>query len=320
MPSTSYKRECIFTGQPYDPETFNKEHFIPQWLLNKYDLHNKTQQWPGNKPIRYGKTVIVDSLKSANEKFGTIEDNIRNSKFDEIEVYLWALKIHIGLILRGSRLPKNQANPQSPTAIDISEFEQDIKIFRDMCKVWFNTGKIENHPGSVFIFDNPYPSNIFDFAHCNLSRSIFITIGNYLIYVNLFDMGYTKRNFPIKNIKDLQFTPDNAPEKPETDHQKEAEAFMDTRLLFTHLGLQTSEQSKIFVIKSEKQIIFPQQRRQYLSLNDIPLDNIDWYLKMFSLRLMGTGKNGEIYSFFNEKMTNYFSAEFPEPPGIIRYT
>ena len=110
---------CIFTGKAANSE----EHVIPLWLQSRFNLSEQTMFIPNGTTLKY-KLHKVPADKDANGLFGDIENRISQGKFDPMEVYLWALKIHIGCIYRDSSLRFDIKDPTSPSILNVTDFAQ----------------------------------------------------------------------------------------------------------------------------------------------------------------------------------------------------
>lgn len=71
-------------------------------LQSQYNLWAETLYIPNGTNLQY-RYVKVPVRSSDNTKFGEIESRISQDSVDLQEVYLWALKTHIGLLFRDSR-------------------------------------------------------------------------------------------------------------------------------------------------------------------------------------------------------------------------
>ena len=106
------------------------------------------------------------------------------------EVYLWALKIHIGCIYRDASLRFDIKNASSPFMLDVSDFAQETWLFQQLYDIWARGGTTHPSPfGSVFIVDSPNPTPRFDFMHCLITGTVGINIGDKFIFVALWDQG-----------------------------------------------------------------------------------------------------------------------------------
>src|SRR5436305_11527020 len=45
---------CFICGVSPDASEFDNEHILPDWLLRKYGLHDKTITLPNGRTLRYG--------------------------------------------------------------------------------------------------------------------------------------------------------------------------------------------------------------------------------------------------------------------------
>jgi len=177
--------QCIFGGS----ETDSKEHVVPAWLQRKFKLQEQTINIPNGTTLKY-KFLVVLAHQAENSKFGEIEDRISNDQFNLDEVYLWALKIHIGLIFRDSSLRTDIRDPKSDFILDIGSFESEIALFRMMYQHWKRGGKTSPSPfGSVFILDSLLPHDEFDLFHCLITGTVGIHTGGKFIVVFLWDQG-----------------------------------------------------------------------------------------------------------------------------------
>lgn len=176
---------CIFTGK----DTDTSEHVIPRWLQSRFGLSDQKLIIPNGTTLAY-KHHRVPAAREANNRFGAIEDRISRGVLNPAEVYLWALKIHIGCIYRDASLRFNIKDPGSPFILDVDDFTQEVWFFQQLYEVWENGGQTDPSPfGSVFIVDSPNHTPHFDFMHCLITGTVAIDIGNKFIFVALWDQG-----------------------------------------------------------------------------------------------------------------------------------
>lgn len=182
--------KCLFSGA--DPDT--KEHVIPVWLQQRMKLGNEKLKLPNGSFLQY-KHAVVPAETSHNTKFSEIEGRISQGIFKIDEVYLWALKIHVGLLARDSTLKDDIRNPQSETIIDLRGFNYHVTVFRTLYQNWASGGTTDPSPfGSVFILDSLTPENHFDLVHCAYTGSLGIDIGKKFIFVTFWDRGRTSNS------------------------------------------------------------------------------------------------------------------------------
>lgn len=177
--------KCLFGGT----ETDSKEHVIPQWLQRKFKLQEQTIIIPNGTTLKYRLLVVPADLVE-NNRFGEIEERISRGVFNLDEVYLWALKIHIGLIFRDSSLRVDIRDPASKFILDIGSFDSEIALFRLLYEHWKTGGTTSPLPfGSVFILDSLLPPDTFDLFHCLITGTVGIHIGGKFVVVFLWDQG-----------------------------------------------------------------------------------------------------------------------------------
>ena len=183
--------KCIFTGKEV---TDSDEHVIPTWLQARFKLADETMFIPNGTTLKY-KHHRVPADKEANHAFGKIEHKIANGIFEPSEVYLWALKLHIGCIYRDASLRHDIKDPSSPFILDVSHFEEDVWLFQQLFDIWRNGGSTDPTPlGSVFVLDALHPTSTFDFMHCLITGTVGVSVGDKFIVVFLWDQGDAARS------------------------------------------------------------------------------------------------------------------------------
>lgn len=182
--------DCMFSGEAAD----SKEHIIPAWMQRRFNLANQTHMLPNGTTIRYA-LATVPVAAAHNARFGEIEDRIANGRASDQDIYLWAFKIHIGLIYRNSNLKLNIRSPSSPKFWSLTSFEDEIWLFQQLYAVWAQDGDIQPNPfGSVIrvpAFDLSAP---FDFIHNMQAETVMFQLGGELIFVALYDQGRLSRS------------------------------------------------------------------------------------------------------------------------------
>ncbi|EMO3476335.1 TPA: hypothetical protein ACLG03_002600 [Pseudomonas aeruginosa] len=182
--------QCLFSGE--DPDT--KEHVVPLWLQQRMKLGEETFNLPNDTFLQY-RHAVVPAKGTHNTKFSEIETRISQGILKGEEVYLWALKIHVGLLARDSTLKDDIKNPKSETIIDLSGFGYHVNVFRTLYHNWANGGSTDPSPfGSVFILDSLTPENHFDLVHCAYTGALGIDIGKKFIFVTFWDRGRTLKS------------------------------------------------------------------------------------------------------------------------------
>ena len=197
MPKTEYRfrfsggpNQTIEVGQfrlAKSEVADSDEHVIPRWLQRRFDLSNQEVMLPNQTAFRYAKARVPVKTEH-NREFGKIENRIAEGSFTLQEAYLWALKIHIGMMWLDSRLKRERKDPASSTILKGSEFSKQLLMFRQLYSNWANGGKTEPTPfGSVFLLDGALMPNEFDFFHCMISSALGVSIDDRFLFVLLWD-------------------------------------------------------------------------------------------------------------------------------------
>jgi len=163
--------------------------FIPRWMQSRFNLQNQTVVIPNGTTLQY-RYLKVPVASKHNGNFGRIEQRISQGIYSPQEVYLWALKIHIGFIFRDASLKFDRRSPDSDTIWNIDDFTTEIEVFRMLYALWSKGGTIKPDPfGSVFILDALTPEPEFDLIHCARSGTVLLQLGSKVIFVSLWDQG-----------------------------------------------------------------------------------------------------------------------------------
>jgi hypothetical protein len=144
--------------------------------------------------MAYGQ-ARVPACHSHNAAFGKIEDRIARGIATPEEIYLWAFKLHAGLLYLDSRIPWNRAQPDTDSMRVLGLRGQELRdyltahvnMFRDVFRVWYAGGTLVPPPlGSVF--DLPAKSTDFDFIHSPYGF-VALNLGPRFYAICLFDGG-----------------------------------------------------------------------------------------------------------------------------------
>lgn len=103
----------MFSGELAD----DNEHVIPRWLQRRFNLWGQEVILPNETTFRYAKAKVAVRRKH-NGTFGKIETRMAEGRFSLQEAYLWALKIHIGMMWLDSRLKWERKDLGSTTILN----------------------------------------------------------------------------------------------------------------------------------------------------------------------------------------------------------
>lgn len=180
---------CLFSGLEAD----TNEHVIPDWLQVRFGLQRATYHLPNATGLDY-RHAKVPAARACNEAFGKIETRISQNRFVWEELYLWLLKIHVGLLYRDASLRSDITDPHSPSIIPQKFVDNQIAVFRALFFQYVESGRFETHaspPGSVFILPS-MAKGYFDFQHSFTCGCIGINIGDFYVAASLWDFGMAK--------------------------------------------------------------------------------------------------------------------------------
>jgi hypothetical protein len=187
--------ECMFSGAVAD----SQEHVIPDWLQRRFKLSNQEVILPNQTAFRYVNAKVPVKTEH-NGKFGKIENNMAKGSFTSEEAYLWALKIHIGMMWIDSRLKRERKDPSSATILKGPDFAKQVLMFRELYKNWSSGGRTDPTPfGSVFLLDGALMPNEFDFFHCMISGALGISIDDRFLFVLLWDRAEAMRGCALRD-------------------------------------------------------------------------------------------------------------------------
>lgn len=174
-----------------------REHIIPRWIQNEFDLSNlKLRLWNGTF-IPYNQVTIPLCRNCNGNILSRLELRIQNGKASETDYFLWALKIRYCLSIKDSTILLDRSNPASGPLLP----DEKAMIGAPFIKHAFSNFENPNfyfnpNPfGSVIMFDNL--SNDVQFGFADIPHpywGITITLPNRKILSVLFtDRGFVKK-------------------------------------------------------------------------------------------------------------------------------
>lgn len=187
--------ECMFSGETAD----SKEHVIPDWLQRRFKLANQEVILPNQTVFRYANAKVPVKAEH-NGEFGKIEHRMAEGSFTSEEAYLWALKIHIGMMWIDTRLKRERKDPSSATILRGTDFSKQVLMFRELYKNWVNGGRTDPSPfGSVFLLEGALIPNEFDLFHCMISGALGISIDDRFLFVLLWDRAEAMKGCALRD-------------------------------------------------------------------------------------------------------------------------
>jgi hypothetical protein len=193
---------CFLCGQRLSAAIRSEEHVFPQWLLHRFDLHNKDLNLLNGTAIPYRQLTIPCCRVCNNEHLSAIESDVRDvieerkpiGALDEKTLYLWTSKIFYGLLYREVLLPMDRRNRAAGPIITIDP----IRTYRTL-HVFLQAARLDidfhcfdaRFPASVFAFKVQQPKTMearFDFKDDIRTAALYLRLGRVGILAS-FDAG-----------------------------------------------------------------------------------------------------------------------------------
>ena len=192
---SKYKSEICFLCSCNDGTT--KEHIIPQWLQQRFNLQKSNLKLPNGTNITYDKLVFPACAPCNNVVFGQLENKIKEAHISlptESEVWLWAIKIVYGLNCKDKILELDIKNPGRKIADEYGTVDELQKTKRFLGCISGRFKTTSDPFGSVFIFKFEQ-SQKFHFCDLYATKSMFICIGKVAFIVFIEDGQFVKNSF-----------------------------------------------------------------------------------------------------------------------------
>lgn len=157
-----YKKKCFLCNEKAD----TKEHIIPQWIQRHFNLSNqKLGLWNDTKLLY--KQATIPLCKNCNGNvLSQLEQKIESNSANELEYFLWALKIRFFLSLKDSMLHLDRANPSKGNLM-----KREVALLgKEFVKHALNSLATDNfifkpNPfGTILFFENHLKDGEFGFA------------------------------------------------------------------------------------------------------------------------------------------------------------
>lgn len=203
---------CIFSGDKTD----SKEHIFPKWLQHRFSLWTQKLSLPNGTQLEY-RQATAPASKTHNGIFSRIENNISRGVYNPTEIYLWAFKIHVGMLQKHVTLKYDRSTQNPDTILPFRFYSRSVSIFRQMYQVWSAGGAFNpNPPGSVLIIPSKFPKMDFAMIHSVEAGVIGLNLGDHFILVCLWDQGAAKKSNALK-LRDTHFQKNRIPENTAAD-------------------------------------------------------------------------------------------------------
>lgn len=197
--------KCFLCGCQLTESNETKEHVIPKWIQNKFNLWEQKLRLINGTLIKYRHLTIPCCFDCNNIHLKPFEDKIKRgfeggySSFKELDkesIFYWLGKIYFGIMYREMFLKVNQSlkYSQSITNPDyLKSFYSHFLFLQGIRKKHTCDGFI---PASIHVFKTQKPKNVeeqWDFIDSHNTLFISIRMGDIGIISPLQDCGATQK-------------------------------------------------------------------------------------------------------------------------------
>jgi hypothetical protein len=193
---------CFLCGLQLDVSNRSDEHVFPQWLLRRFDLHNRQLNLLNGTGIPYRQLTIPCCRTCNNNHLSVIEQEVRSviegrnplEKLDEKTLYLWTSKILYGLLYREVLLPLDRASRSAGSIVSVEEMRRYgvLHVFLQAARLKIDFQcRHAPFPASVFAFKVQEPKTLaaqFDFKDNIQFPALYMRLGSVGILA-AFDAG-----------------------------------------------------------------------------------------------------------------------------------
>ena len=193
---------CFLCGLRLAASTRSDEHVVPQWLLHRFELHNKRLTLLNGTQIPYRQLTIPCCKTCNNKHLSLVESKIRSvveggaplDSLDQKSIFIWMGKIFYGVLYREVLLPMDRSG-RVPGSIFPAEQMQSFRTLH----TFLQTARLNidfqcmhaSFPASIFAFKMQEPKTIkakFDFRDSIHAPAVYIRLGS-VGFIAAFDTG-----------------------------------------------------------------------------------------------------------------------------------
>ncbi|KQR65349.1 hypothetical protein [Pedobacter sp. Leaf176] len=199
---------CFLCGKTLTKDNSTKEHIFPQWILNKFDLWDKSITLLNGIRYDYKRSIIPCCNVCNNEHLSKLESIIKNGVekgyqfFKEnvplIAIYQWCQLIFYKWLYKETFFKENVKDPHSEKIVRKENFES-MSLNHLLLRSIDKRIKFENFfPGSIFICHlktGQNASDNFDYLDAVPEQCIMLRLGEIGIVVMLADSEIQKYVF-----------------------------------------------------------------------------------------------------------------------------
>jgi hypothetical protein len=202
---------CFICGAKPESKQFNDEHIIPDWILRKYNLHDKTITLPNGQTIKYGQYKVPCCLDCNLElgkiyekplsilfskNYNEIVDEIRqNPKIVQL-IFKWLSIIFLKTHLKDKSLLYERDRRIDSGYLADNYYWEDIHHIHCVARSHYSKAKLDSNVyGTVLIFPNIVNDEFggFDYIDSHSGKGVMLQLSEFSIIAVLNDScaGYT---------------------------------------------------------------------------------------------------------------------------------
>jgi hypothetical protein len=186
------RNRCFYCGRLLRGQN-SREHVFPKWLQEKFNLWDQTIHLLNGTTIQYSKLTVPCCKPCNNTHLSKLENRVKKALFGPIgvarehgsDVFVWAMKILVGIVYAERLLPLQRSKPRGRTIFPI-EWRDSLSMTHVFVqaldlKITFEAEGRLRIPGSVFVFNlKQYRNSLghFHFRDDLQTRAVFMRLGN----------------------------------------------------------------------------------------------------------------------------------------------
>jgi hypothetical protein len=193
---------CFLCGLHLTALTRSDEHVFPQWLLHRFELHNKRLTLLNGTQIPYRQLTIPCCKTCNSNHLSSVESKVRNvvegrsplDSLDEESIFIWTGKIFYGILYREVLLPIDRSGRERGSIVPAEEMQSFRTLHAFLQTARLNIGFQCMHasfPASVFAFKVQEPRTMkakFDFRDSIRALTVYVRLGS-VGFIAAFDTG-----------------------------------------------------------------------------------------------------------------------------------
>lgn len=192
---------CFICGAAPETKEFNDEHIIPDWILRKYELHDKKIVLPNLTKISYNK-YKVPCCKECNSALGKefeepiselfsktyeeISNELMTSKEKMDLLFRWLCLIYFKTHLKDKSLRENQDRRKADIKIGDNHWWEDFHHIHCIVRSYYTGAQLnEDVYGSVYmnniLLDTHDLDDQFDYIDNPITKGVLLQLGDFCI-------------------------------------------------------------------------------------------------------------------------------------------